>query len=158
MTSKPEIAERRADQIGAAVVAVLAHLGDQHPRLAAEPLGDRVGPRDRRPASASSSRLPVNPAHRLGRRVIAAERALQRVGNLAERAARARGRIRSPSGEQIRVRRLRARFQRIQRRAHLRLVARRPHLLQPRDLARADPGIVDLEEVVLLLLAPAGSG
>src|SRR3569623_2916584 len=33
---EPEIAELAADQIGAAVVAVLAHLGDEHAGLAAE--------------------------------------------------------------------------------------------------------------------------
>src|SRR5204862_893672 len=37
-----QVGEGRGDEVGAAVVAVLAHLGDQHSRLAPEPGADRA--------------------------------------------------------------------------------------------------------------------
>ena len=87
--------------------------------------------------------------------VVAAERPLQRVRNLAQRAARSR-RLDRQRQQVAAV--AGARFQQVQRGASLGLVADLAHLLQPRDLTGADPGIVDLEDVEMRLILPAGSG
>ncbi len=53
---------------------------------------------------------------------------------------------------------LRAVAQRVERGLGRRRVAAGADLLEPRDLAGADLGIVDLEDVEMLLLVRAGSG
>ena len=91
-----QIGEGRGDQVGAAVVAVLAHLGDHDPGLAAEPFGDRSRALLRRLSSARRaapcrrSRAPARalcrsartraPAHRKFRRACSERAPLRRKG------------------------------------------------------------------------------
>ncbi len=94
----------------------------------------------------------VNALHRRRHRAVAAEHILQRQADLAQRAARPRRLDRKR--EQVRVA-LRAVPQRIERGPGLRRVPLRPRLRQPRDLAGADPVIVDVEDVEMILLVLA---
>ena len=145
---EPQVAERAAHQIRPPVMPILPHLRDQHARAAPEPLRHRLGARNRLPPPRVVA-LAVNPADRRRRSRIAPEHPLKRIGNLAERAARPRcldaqrQQILSPPS---------ARLQRIQRRPRARLVPRRAHRLQPRDLPATHLGIVDLENIEMRLL------
>ena len=85
-----EVGEGTGDQVRAAVVSVLAHLGDHDAWLAAEAVGDVLRRFFRCLPAPVSAGLAVNAAHRLGLGAVAAERALQRVGDFSEGAAHAR--------------------------------------------------------------------
>src|SRR5690242_16108759 len=77
-----EVGEGRGDQVGAAVMPVLAHLRDHDPRLAAETVGDQARAFFGEFPASVAARLAVDPAHRLWRGPVAAEGALKRIGNL----------------------------------------------------------------------------
>src|SRR5690348_272237 len=100
-------------------MAVLAHLCDHDPGLATEPIGDRARPLLRHLPAAVTPGLAVDSAHRFWLGSVAAERALQRVRNLAQRAPNTR-RFHAQA-QQILVA-PRALLQRIERGTHLRLV------------------------------------
>ena len=97
-----EVGERRGDDLLAAVVAVLADLGDEDPRLAAVIEGELL---DERPHLGDVGRVPdllaVHPANRTDRRRVAAEHRLHRRGDLADRGVRPGGGDRQ--GEQVGV-------------------------------------------------------
>ena len=85
-----QVTEGRTDQIGPAVVPVLAHLGDQHPGLSTEPPGDRDGALLGLLPSEIGA-LAIDAADRSGGGRIAPEGAFERIGNLAQRCAGAGG-------------------------------------------------------------------
>src|SRR5437588_393127 len=86
-------------------------------------------------ASELAPSLAVNPAHRLWPGGVAAERAFERVGDFAERAAHAR-RL-DAQRQQVGVA-ARALLERIERGVDLGLIAGRADLFDARDLRRAD--------------------
>ena len=83
---EPEVGERRGDDLLAAVVTVLADLGDEDPRLSAVIDGELL---DERPHLGDVGRvadlLAVHAANRTDRRRVAAEHRLHRRRDLADR-------------------------------------------------------------------------
>ena len=111
-TSKPMSAKARDDDLLAAVVAVLAHLGDQDARAAALGLLERVGGRRATCWTSSSpprgaGLVPEHAGDRTDRGLVAAVDLLQRVGDLADRRLGA-GRV-DREREQVAVQRAPAR-------------------------------------------------
>ena len=87
-----EVGERRGDDLLAAVVAVLAHLGDEDARPAALGLGELVDERAHlRHVRCLADLLAVHARDRTDRRGVAAEHLLERGADLADRGVGAGG-------------------------------------------------------------------
>ena len=85
------VGERRGDDVGAAIVAVLTHLGDEDARLPPHALADRGDALDRAvPAGVVLMRGTIDAGDRGDADRVAAERGLHRRRHLAQGAAGAR--------------------------------------------------------------------
>ena len=104
-----EIGERGRDHLGAAVVAVLAHLGDEHARAAALGAGELLDlAADLVEALVALVRAAVHARDGTDRGAVPREHLLHRVGDLADRRAgpgrldrRARAGCRSPAAPSV---------------------------------------------------------
>src|SRR6266511_5247714 len=146
-----DVGERGRDHLGAAVVAVLAHLHDEHAGPAALDLGELadLSP-DPLVALVAFVRGPVHAADATDRRPVPGEHLLQGVGDLADRRPGAHRVDREL--EQVGVTG-RTGGELLQRRLDASVVPGLAHLAQTGDLLLADGGVVDgadLDVVVAL--------
>src|SRR5213592_3952746 len=141
-----QVGEGGGDHLGAAVVAVLADLGDQHagapPVLAGEALDFRA---QRLPFLVVGELAAVDAGDGADLGVIAAPDLLERARDLAHRGARAGGVDRER--EEVPLARLGGAGERVEGRARPGRVARLADALEPRDLGHAHGGVVDLADV-----------
>src|SRR3569623_2981360 len=147
---EPALAYQPAVLIGAAVVAVLAHLGDELAGLAAEAtLGRHDARQQVLPTCVLIVRSAIDTANRGWVGSVAPEHILHRRRDFAERRAGTGAFHREP--EQVFLA-PRALTQRIERGLTYRLVAPRLDLRDPRDLRLAHRVVVDIEDVELGVL------
>ena len=143
-----EVGERGGDHLGAAVVAVLAELGDEHARPAALALGER-----RRPRSRMRCELLVVlvGARRTRPRSYGSRRGGGRTPPPARRRSRRPSPGRAPPRSRARAgcrRRAAPSRERVERGLRTRAASRFGlHALEPRDLLRAHLGVVDVAHV-----------
>jgi hypothetical protein len=138
-----EVGKRRGHDLGAAVVAVLAQLGDHHARPAALRFGEGVDlALERVPALGTVVGGGVHPGHLLGVGAVAPPRFFQRIAHLPHRGAQAHRLDRQV--EQIAFACFRASGQCRQRRQHFGAVTRGAQLLQTRNLVVTHRVVVDV--------------
>src|SRR5439155_19479498 len=146
-----EVGERGGDHLGAAVVAVLADLGDQDARPPPVLDGELLDVlAEGRPFLVAGELAAVDARDGADLRPVPAPHLLERLRDLAHRGARA-GRV-DRQLEQVPVSRLGPSGERLERGPHPRRVPRRPDALQARDLRLAHGRVVDLPDVERRLL------
>ena len=145
-----DIGEGRGDDLGAAVVAVLAQLYHQHagPPAFAHRKGINRGLDSIELGIAGKSRT-VNPGDRANFSAVAGKFRFQRIGNFAHRRARPRG----IDGQGQKVPGLIAsrRAKRFQGRPASRFVPAGAHLVQAANLRLAHRRVVDIEDIHIVL-------
>ena len=150
-----EVGERGGDHLGAAVVAVLAHLHDEHAGPATLGAGELVHlVADLVVALVALVRAAVHARDGTDRGPVPREHLLHRVGDLADGRPRPRRLDRQLEQVAVAARALGEPPQRLLARG---LVARLAHVAEPGDLLLADRGVVDVADLDLGLVVEDGT-